>query len=43
MTKTATTPVSARKPWVRPAVEKIAAGQAEVGTRNVSDGSFTTS
>lgn len=41
MTKTTTTP--ARKPWVRPAVEKIAAGQAEVGTRQASDGSFTTS
>jgi hypothetical protein len=31
-----TTPalMTARKPWVRPAVEKIAAGQAEAGTRN---------
>jgi hypothetical protein len=41
MTKTITTP--ARKPWVRPAVEKIAAGQAEVGTRQTGDGAFTTS
>jgi len=42
MTKT-NPPVPARKPWVRPAVEKIAAGQAEVSTRTASDGSFTTS
>ncbi|WP_281356847.1 hypothetical protein [Sphingomonas hominis] len=42
MTKTTTTTL-ARKPWVRPAVEKIAAGQAEVGTRDRGDGSFTTS
>lgn len=43
MTKTTTTP-AARKPWVRPAVERIAAGQAESGTRaNTSDGGFTTS
>lgn len=33
-----------RKPWVRPAVEKIAAGQAENFTRNASsDGQFTAS
>jgi len=33
-----------RKPWVRPSVQKIAAGQAENGTRSVSsDGQFTTS
>lgn len=42
MTKTNTTP-AARKPWVRPAVQKIAAGQAETGTRTRSDGTFTTS
>ena len=43
MTKPVSTP-PARKPWVRPAVQKIAAGQAEAGTRsNSSDGGFTTS
>ncbi|MES3101678.1 hypothetical protein [Sphingomonas faeni] len=42
MTKTTKTTV-ARKPWVRPAVQKIAAGQAEVGTRTAGDGTFTTS
>lgn len=33
-------PVPVRKPWVRPAVEKIAAGQAEYGNGNASDGTF---
>lgn len=42
MTKTITA-APARKPWIRPTVEKIAAGQAEVGTRQTGDGSFTTS
>ena len=42
MTKTITI-TTARKPWIRPAVDKIAAGQAEVGTRQTGDGSFTTS
>ncbi len=42
MTKTNITP-AARKPWVRPAVQKIAAGQAETGTRTQGDGTFTTS
>jgi len=42
MTKT-TPPTTARKPWLRPAVGKIAAGQAEVGTRSAQDGDFTTS
>lgn len=43
MTKTTTT-LAARKPWVRPAVQKIAAGQAEAGSRpTTSDGGFTTS
>lgn len=41
MTKTKTAP--ARKPWVRPAVQKIAAGAAETGTRTAGDGTFTTS
>lgn len=36
-------PASARKPWLRPVVEKIAAGQAEVGTRNSNDSTFATS
>jgi hypothetical protein len=39
MTKTNTTP-AARKPWVRPAVQKIAAGSAEVGTRSRGDSQF---
>ena len=40
-----TTPptVQARKPWIRPVVEKIAAGQAESGTRSNPDGAFQTS
>lgn len=38
-----TTPLTARKPWTRPAIQKIAAGQAEVGTRTAGDGTFTTS
>ncbi|MEG8026140.1 hypothetical protein QP178_19905 [Sphingomonas aurantiaca] len=42
MTKTSTTSTT-RKPWVRPAVQKIAAGAAETGTRTTSDGAFTTS
>ena len=42
MTKTTTTP-EGRKPWIRPAVQKIAAGSAEIGTRSRSDGQFTTS
>lgn len=42
MMKTAK-PAIVRKPWVRPAVEKIAAGRAEVGTRTNPDGEFTTS
>lgn len=42
MTKINTTPTP-RKPWIRPAVQKIAAGQAETGTRTASDGPFTTS
>lgn len=44
MTKTTTTAQATRKTWVRPAIQKIAAGQAEVGTRaSGGDGSFTTS
>jgi hypothetical protein len=43
--KTPPTPATAktRKPWVAPRVAKIDAGQAEVGTRTLSDGSFSTS
>ena len=34
----------ARKPWIRPTVTKMAAADAELGTRpNVSDGSFSVS
>jgi hypothetical protein len=32
-----------RKTWVKPAVQKIRAGDAEVGTRTTPDGAFTTS
>jgi hypothetical protein len=32
-----------RKPWVKPALQKIRAGDAEVGTRTTPDGAFTTS
>ena len=42
MTKT-TVHANARQPWVRPAVEKMVAGKAEVGTRNTQDGDFATS
>jgi len=36
--------LSARKPWIRPTVTKMAAADAELGTRpNVSDGSFSVS
>ena len=42
MTKT-TPHAAARKPWLRPAVGKIAAGQAELGTRSSPDGDFTNS
>jgi hypothetical protein len=31
------------KPWVKPEVRKIRAGDAEVGTRATPDGAFTTS
>jgi hypothetical protein len=42
MTKTNTQ--IARKPWARPVVQKIAAGQAEVGsTPTGGDGQFTLS
>ena len=34
---------STRKPWIKPKVDKIKAGDAEVGTRTTSDGAFTTS
>jgi len=29
--------------WVKPVVQKIKAGEAEVGTRSTADGAFTTS
>lgn len=32
-----------RKAWVKPAIEKMAASDAEVGTRAAVDGAFTTS
>ena len=32
-----------RKIWVKPVVQKIKAGDAEVGTRTTADGAFTTS
>jgi hypothetical protein len=34
---------SQRKAWVKPAMQKIRAGDAEIGTRMVRDGTFTTS
>jgi hypothetical protein len=46
MTKTAkpkSAPQTARRPWVAPRVNKIDAGQAELGTRTASDGPFSTS
>jgi len=33
----------AREAWVKPAIEKMAAADAEVGTRAAGDGAFTTS
>ncbi len=32
-----------RLPWIKPVVQKIRAGDAEIGTRAVDDGAFTTS
>ena len=32
-----------RKPWTTPAMQKMRAGEAEVGTRSTPDGAFTTS
>jgi hypothetical protein len=46
MTKSAkpkSAPQTARRPWVAPQVDKIDAGQAEVGTRAAADGAFSTS
>lgn len=40
-TKAAST--APRKAWVKPAIQKIRAGEAEIGTRDREDGSFTTS
>ena len=39
----ATAPQAQRKPWIQPRVDKIDAGQAELGTRIASDGAFSTS
>jgi hypothetical protein len=30
-------------PWIKPVVQKIRAGDAEIGTRTTDDGAFTTS
>ena len=35
--------VARRKPWTPPRVDRIDAGQAEVGTRASADGAFSTS
>lgn len=35
--------VKQRQPWIKPAIQKIKAGEAEVGTRSTSDGAFTSS
>ena len=47
MTKTRKSKPAFAKPvrahWVAPKVERIDAGQAEVGTRAVADGPFSTS
>lgn len=44
MTNIPVTQQPVRQAWERPVVQKIAAGDAEVGTRsNASDGQFTTS
>ncbi len=32
-----------RLPWIKPVVQKIKAGDAEVGTRSSADGAFTSS
>lgn len=32
-----------RRAWVKPRIDKITAGQAEVGTRAAADGAFSTS
>lgn len=34
---------ASRKPWTPPRVDRIDAGQAEVGTRATGDGAFSTS
>lgn len=34
---------TAREIWVKPVIEKMAAADAEVGTRASADGAFTTS
>jgi hypothetical protein len=40
---TAVTQPKQRQLWVKPVLQKIKAGDAEVGTRTSSDGAFTTS
>ncbi len=32
-----------KRAWVAPVLTKLEAGQAEVGTRNLADGNFTSS
>jgi hypothetical protein len=32
-----------RLPWIKPVVQKIKAGEAEIGTRMSADGEFTAS
>jgi hypothetical protein len=36
-------PKQQKQAWIKPAVQKIRAGDAEVGTRSAADGTFTTS
>ncbi len=41
--KTPAKSATARKSWTAPRVDRIDAGQAELGTRALSDGAFSTS
>ncbi len=36
-------PTAPRRAWVKPRIDKLDAGQAEVGTRASADGAFSTS
>ena len=40
---TSVLPAAKRKTWTPPRIDRIDAGQAEVGTRAVADGPFSTS